>query len=49
MMDKKETKEASSAGGAGGYVGPLFTTKKKLPERFVLCENQQNGSRKVNE
>ena len=27
---KTETEEASSAGGAGGYVGPLFATKKKI-------------------
>jgi len=26
---KTEQEEASGAGGAGGYVGPLFTTKKK--------------------
>ena len=29
IKNKKETKEASSAGGAGAYVGPLFSTKKK--------------------
>lgn len=32
---KMEAKEASSAGGAGGYVGPLFTTKKKIKKGEV--------------
>lgn len=32
---KVETKEASGAGGAGGYVGPLFTTKNKSKKSEV--------------
>ena len=35
IEDRKETKEASSAGGAGSYVGPLFSTKKKVKKGEV--------------
>ena len=30
IESRKETEESSGAGGAGSYVGPLFTTKKKI-------------------
>ena len=35
IENRKETKEASSAGGAGSYVGPLFSTKKKTKKGEV--------------
>jgi len=34
-IKKEETKEATGAGGAGAYVGPLFTTKKKTKKSEV--------------
>lgn len=53
--NEEETKEATSAGSAGGYVGPLFTTtKKEMTEKWsekykdsIDCSNPKGFSQRA--